>query len=367
MLSAVDFSLKLKKIIDHYKELSEKLNFPDNLSQKDFRDLSRERSNMEEIVELGQEYLHKSQVLEDLISMGNDSSNDKEIRDMAMDEAREMKKYLSDELYQKIKILLLPKDEDDEKNVILEIRAGAGGEEASLFANTLFEMYRKYAALRGWKFEPLSISETGVGGYKEVSATITGNAVFARLKFESGVHRVQRVPKTESSGRVHTSTVTVAVLPEAEEVDVQINENDLRIDVYRASGAGGQHVNTTDSAVRITHMPSGIVVSQQSQRSQWQNKAAAMKTLRALLYEAERNKKHESRAAMRKGQIGTGDRSERIRTYNFSQNRVTDHRINITAHSIDAVLEGEIDLFVDGLIAEDQAANLAASDSELGC
>jgi peptide chain release factor 1 len=258
--------------------------------------------------------------------------------------------------------MLLPKDAADEKNAILEIRAGAGGDEAALFASQLFRMYEKYAALQGWRFEVLSISDTGLGGYKEAQAEITGSGVFAKMKFESGVHRVQRVPATEGSGRVHTSTVTVAVLPEAEEVDIKIEEKDLRIDVFRSSGPGGQSVNTTDSAVRITHIPTGTVVQQQDEKSQHKNKAKALKILRARLYEVQRAKIEAEMAAKRKGQVGTGDRSERIRTYNFPQGRVTDHRINVTVHQIDKLLEGHIEELVTALTANDQAEKLSTLD-----
>jgi peptide chain release factor 1 len=255
---------------------------------------------------------------------------------------------------------LLPKDEADERNAILEVRAGTGGEEAALFAADLFRMYQRYAAQHGWRFEVMEVSETGLGGFKQAIASISGRDVFHRLKFESGVHRVQRVPETEGSGRKHTSAATVAVLPEAEEVDIHIEEKDLRIDVFRSSGPGGQSVNTTDSAVRITHLPTGVVVSQQDEKSQHKNKAKAMKVLRARLYERERQAKDAVRAASRKSQVGSGDRSERIRTYNFPQGRVSDHRINLTLHKIDKVMSGEaLDEFVEALLAEDQAARLA--------
>jgi len=259
--------------------------------------------------------------------------------------------------------MLLPKDEADERNAILEVRAGTGGEEAALFASELFRMYQRYAALKGWKFEIMELSETGIGGFKEAIASISGRNVFERLKFESGVHRVQRVPETEGSGRVHTSAATVAVLPEAEEVDIKIDEKDLRIDVFRSSGPGGQSVNTTDSAVRITHIPTGLVVSQQDEKSQHKNKAKGMKVLRARLYERERQQKAAERAASRKSQVGSGDRSERIRTYNFPQGRVSDHRINLTLYKIDKVINGEaLDEIIDPLIAEDQAERLAAEE-----
>jgi peptide chain release factor 1 len=258
-----------------------------------------------------------------------------------------------------VRIALLPKDEADRRNVILEVRAGTGGDEAALFAADLFAMYRRYAEGRGWRFEVLDISENDLGGYREAVAEITGTDVFARLKYESGVHRVQRVPVTESQGRIHTSTATVAVLPEAEEVDVQVNDADLRIDVFRASGAGGQHVNKTESAVRITHLPSGIVVACQDEKSQHKNRARAMKILRAKLYERERAAKASARSDLRRSQVGTGDRSERIRTYNVPQGRVTDHRIGLTLHRIDRILAGDLDELIDALTAEDQAALMA--------
>ena len=258
----------------------------------------------------------------------------------------------------------LPKDADDERNAILEVRAGTGGDEAALFAAELFRMYQRYAALRGWRFEILDLSETGLGGFKEATALISGRDVFARLKFESGVHRVQRVPETEAAGRIHTSAATVAVLPEAEDVDIRIDERDLRIDVFRASGPGGQSVNTTDSAVRITHIPTGLVVIQQDEKSQHKNKAKALKVLRSRLYDMERQARDSARAAERKSQVGSGDRSERIRTYNFPQGRVTDHRINLTLYKIDKVMSGEaLDEIIDAILAEDQAARLAAVET----
>jgi len=256
--------------------------------------------------------------------------------------------------------LLLPRDEADEKNAILEVRAGTGGDEAALFASSLFSMYQKYSIIKGWRFEILEVSETAIGGYKEAIASITGRSVFAKLKFESGVHRVQRIPATESGGRIHTSAATVAVLPEAEDVDINIDDKDLRIDIFRASGPGGQSVNTTDSAVRITHIPTGIVVSQQDEKSQHKNKAKGMKILRARIFDLERNRIHEERAADRRGQIGSGDRSERIRTYNFPQGRVTDHRTNMTLYKIDKIILGEgLEEIINGLTAEDEAARLA--------
>jgi peptide chain release factor 1 len=286
---------------------------------------------------------------------------DPEMRELAEAELENLKARIPT-LEHEIRLALLPRDEADERSAILEVRPAAGGDEAALFAADLFAMYQKYAALRGWRVEMLEYNDTELGGLKEGIAEITGRNVFARLKYESGVHRVQRVPTTESQGRIHTSTVTVAVLPEAEEVDVQVDEGDLRIDVYRASGAGGQHVNKTESAVRITHLPTGIVVTMQEEKSQHKNRAKAMKILRARLYEQQRAALHATRAADRKSQVGTGDRSERIRTYNFPQGRVSDHRINLTLYKIDRVLAGELDEFIDALIAEDQAARLAAEE-----
>jgi peptide chain release factor 1 len=284
---------------------------------------------------------------------------DPEMKELAEAELQALKDQIP-ALEHEIRLALLPKDEADDRSAILEIRPAAGGDEAGLFAAELFAMYQKYADLRGWRFEILEYGDTGLGGLKEGIAEITGRSVFARLKYESGVHRVQRVPATESQGRIHTSTVTVAVLPEAEEVDVQIDEGDLRIDVYRASGAGGQHVNKTESAVRITHIPTGIVVAMQEEKSQHKNRAKALKILRARMYEQQRASLHATRAADRKSQVGTGDRSERIRTYNFPQGRVSDHRINLTLYKIDRVIIGELDEFIDALTAEDQAARLAA-------
>jgi len=286
---------------------------------------------------------------------------DPEMHDLAEAELRTLKERMP-ALEHELRLALLPRDEADERSAILELRPAAGGDEAALFAAELFAMYQKYAALRGWRFEILDYTDTELGGLKEGIAEITGRNVFARLKYESGVHRVQRVPATESQGRIHTSTVTVAVLPEAEEVDVQINEDDLRIDVYRASGAGGQHVNKTESAVRITHLPTGLAVAMQEEKSQHKNRAKAMKILRARLYEQQRASLHATRAADRRAQVGTGDRSERIRTYNFPQGRVSDHRINLTLYKIDRVMAGELDEFIDALTAEDQAARLAAEE-----
>lgn len=289
--------------------------------------------------------------------------DDPDMAEMAQEELTRLKDEIPN-LEGELQIMLLPKDKADSAPVILEVRAGTGGDEAALFAGDLFRMYQRYAATRGWRVEVLSATESGVGGYKEIQANVSGDNVFGRLKFESGVHRVQRVPETETQGRIHTSAATVAVLPEPEDVDIEINEADLRVDVFRASGPGGQSVNTTDSAVRITHIPTGVVVSQQDEKSQHKNRAKAMKVLRARLYEAERLRMHEERAAERKGQVGSGDRSERIRTYNFPQGRVTDHRINLTLYKLDKMMAGEgaVDEMIDALILEDQTAQLASME-----
>ena len=321
--------------------------------------LSKEYAELTPIAEAIAELKRARAEAADLAAMIADPDGDAEMRALAEEEFEELTRGIP-ALERKVQVALLPKDEADEKNAILEVRAGTGGDEAALFAAELFEMYRRYAGLHGWRFETMEISETGIGGYKEAIASITGRSVFARLKYESGVHRVQRVPATETQGRIHTSAATVAVLPEAEEVDVHIDEKDLRIDVFRASGPGGQSVNTTDSAVRITHLPTGLVVSQQDEKSQHKNKAKAMKVLRARLYELERSAKDAARAADRKSQVGSGDRSERIRTYNFPQGRVTDHRINLTLYKIDKVMSGEaLDELVDALTAEDEALRLS--------
>ena len=324
--------------------------------QNQYRTYSKALSDIRPIVEQFRDYkaLLKEISQAEELAEGNDA----DIRELAAKELATLTTRRA-ELLAEIKALMLPKDPNDEKNVVLEIRAGTGGDEAGLFAANLFRMYQRYAENRKWKFELLSLNETGIGGYKEAIASISGPGVFARLKFESGVHRVQRVPDTESSGRIHTSAATVAVMPEAEEVDIKVEEKDLRIDVFRASGPGGQSVNTTDSAVRITHLPSGIVVSQQDEKSQHKNKAKAMKVLRARLYEAARQKAAAERAETRKSQIGSGDRSERIRTYNYPERRVTDHRIGLTLHKLDRMMDGDLDEVIDALTADDQARRLA--------
>ena len=348
-----DFDLKLDRIAARAEELRAAL--AEGIGGEAYVRASRELSDIEPVVaRIGDLRAAEQAQAEAEALLG-----DPEMRDLAEGELRTLKDTIPG-LMHEIRLALLPRDAADERPAILEIRPAAGGDEAALFAAELFAMYQKYAESRGWRFEVLEYGDTELGGLKEGIAEINGRGVFARLKFESGVHRVQRVPATENQGRIHTSTVTVAVLPEAEEVDVEIDETDLRIDVYRASGAGGQHVNKTESAVRITHMPSGIVVAMQEEKSQHKNRAKAMKILRARLYEQQRATLHATRAADRKSQVGTGDRSERIRTYNFPQGRVSDHRINLTLYKIDRVMQGEIDEFIDALIAEDQAALLAA-------
>jgi peptide chain release factor 1 len=347
----------LEQLVRRHVELRDSLG-GSSLTGADFARLSKEYSDLTPIVD-GINALRRAR--DELASLADlaQSSDDAELKALAEDELHALRERLP-VLEQRVKLALLPKDVDDQRNAILEVRAGTGGEEAALFAAELFRMYQRYAALRGWGFEILDLSETGLGGFKEASASISGRDVFARLKFESGVHRVQRVPETEAGGRIHTSAATVAVLPEAEEVDVRIDDKDLRIDVFRASGPGGQSVNTTDSAVRITHLPSGLVVIQQDEKSQHKNKAKALKVLRSRLYEMERRTRDSARAADRKSQVGSGDRSERIRTYNFPQGRVTDHRINLTLYKIDKVISGEaLDEIIDSILAEDQAARLA--------
>jgi len=319
--------------------------------------LASEYSELEPVVKKIREYEKAISEAADLEALLADKTTDKDMRDLAEMELPEIESRI-DELEKDMQVLLLPKDAADEKSAILEIRAGTGGSEAALFAGDLFRMYERFAASKGWKVEVLSASEGEAGGYKEIIATISGRGVFSKLKFESGVHRVQRVPETEASGRIHTSAATVAVLPEAEEIDIEIRPEDIRIDTMRASGAGGQHVNTTDSAVRITHLPTGLIVTS-SEKSQHQNRAKAMQVLRSRLYDIERQKVDSERSADRKSQVGSGDRSERIRTYNFPQGRVTDHRINLTLYKLDRMIEGEIDELVDALIADYQAGQLA--------
>ena len=354
----MSFDQKLNQLLTHFDELREKL----SSSMEDpaeFAKLSKEYSDLTPIAEKILEWRRSSDDKKNLEDMLIDPSLDKELKDMAQEDLQRTHELLPNLLHE-IQVLLLPKDVDDDRNAILEIRAGTGGEEAALFGADLLRMYQRYAELQGWRFELMHENDTGLGGIKEASASISGKGVFAKLKFESGVHRVQRVPETEGGGRIHTSAATVAVLPEAEEVDIHIEEKDLRIDVFRSSGPGGQSVNTTDSAVRITHIPTGVVVQQQDEKSQHKNKAKALKILRARLYEHQRSQKDAERAANRKSQIGSGDRSERIRTYNFPQGRVTDHRINLTLHKLDRILDGSaLDEMIQALISEDQASRLA--------
>jgi peptide chain release factor 1 len=348
---------KLDKVTRRHAELRDALGAP-GLPGSEVAKLAKEYSDLTPLVDSIAALRKAEAEMAEVAALAEDGS-DPEMRAVVQNEMQALREKLP-QLEQQVKVLLLPKDEADERNAILEVRAGTGGEEAALFAADLFRMYQRYAAQHGWRFEVMEVSETGLGGFKQAIASISGRDVFHRLKFESGVHRVQRVPETEGSGRKHTSAATVAVLPEAEEVDIHIEEKDLRIDVFRSSGPGGQSVNTTDSAVRITHLPTGVVVSQQDEKSQHKNKAKAMKVLRARLYERERQAKDAVRAASRKSQVGSGDRSERIRTYNFPQGRVSDHRINLTLHKIDKVMSGEaLDEFVEALLAEDQAARLA--------
>ncbi|AYM83950.1 peptide chain release factor 1 [Agrobacterium tumefaciens] len=325
--------------------------------------LASEYSELEPVVKKIREYEKAVSEAADLEALLADKTTDKDMRDLAEMELPEIETRIG-ELEKDMQVLLLPKDAADEKSAILEIRAGTGGSEAALFAGDLFRMYERFASTKGWKVEVLSASEGEAGGYKEIIATISGRGVFSKLKFESGVHRVQRVPETEASGRIHTSAATVAVLPEAEDIDVEIRPEDIRIDTMRASGAGGQHVNTTDSAVRITHLPTGLIVTS-SEKSQHQNRAKAMQVLRSRLYDIERQKVESERSADRKSQVGSGDRSERIRTYNFPQGRVTDHRINLTLYKLDRMIEGEIDELVDALIADFQAGQLAQLGEQL--
>jgi peptide chain release factor 1 len=349
---------KLRRVTTRYDELSGMMARADALPPVEFARVSKEYADLSPVVAAIVQWQRAKAEAADLEAMIADPETEGEMREMAREELQLLKRQLPD-LHQRIQLLLLPKDAADEKNAIIEVRAGTGGEEAALFAADLFRMYQRYSEIRDWRFEVMSINETGLGGFKEATAIIAGQGAFARLKFESGVHRVQRVPETEASGRIHTSAATVAVLPEAEDVDVIIEEKDLRIDVYRSSGPGGQSVNTTDSAVRITHLPTGIVVTQQDEKSQHKNRAKAMKILRARIYDLERSRVAAERAAERKSQVGSGDRSERIRTYNFPQTRVTDHRINFTLHKLDRVLGGELDEILDALIADDQANRLA--------
>jgi len=355
---------KLQSAEDRYEEISHKLSDPDVINnQEEYKRFMKEYSELEEIVQKYREYKKVTSEIEEARELLNETL-DKDFREMVQMEFQEAQDKL-EVIKKQLKILLVPKDPNDDKNVIVEIRGGAGGEEAALFAGVLFRALTRYAERKHWKTEIMDSNPTELGGFKEVVFSIEGKGAYSRLKFESGVHRVQRVPTTESSGRIHTSTITVAVLPEVEEVDVDINPSDLRIDTYRASGAGGQHINKTDSAIRITHMPSGIVVSCQDERSQHKNKDRAMKILRAKLYEIAQEQQTNELAQDRKNQVGTGDRSERIRTYNYPQGRVTDHRINLTLYKIDQILDGDMDELIDALITTEQSEKLGSgSDDE---
>ncbi|SDB19177.1 peptide chain release factor 1 [Eubacterium oxidoreducens] len=349
---------KLEDLVIRYQELMSTLSEPDVASDQDrFRRLMKEQSDLAPIVEAYQKYKKEKQNIEDSLAL-LDEESDEEMRELAKEELNDSKANV-EALEQELKILLLPKDPNDEKNVIMEIRAGTGGDEAALFAAEIYRMYVHYAEGRGWKVEMLECEEIGIGGMKSVTFMISGQGAYSIMKYESGTHRVQRVPKTESGGRIHTSAITVAVMPEAEEVEIEIDENDIRIDVMRASGNGGQCVNTTDSAVRLTHYPTGIVIYSQTEKSQIQNKAKAFALLRTKLYDLELQKAHDAEAAERKSQIGSGDRSEKIRTYNFPQGRVTDHRINLTLYKLNDIMNGDIQEILDALIAADQAAKLS--------
>ena len=349
---------RLDDMLRHYEELMLELNNPSVAEdQRKFRKLMKEQADLAPIVDAYKQYKQAKQDVEDSLTL-LDEESDEEMKELAKEELADAKKRI-EELEQELKILLLPKDPNDEKNVIVEIRAGAGGDEAALFASELYRMYVHYAESQHWKTEMINVSESGIGGMKEVEFMITGHGAYSKLKYESGVHRVQRVPETESGGRIHTSTATVAIMPEAEEFDVVIDDKDIRIDVMRASGNGGQCVNTTDSAVRLTHIPTGIVIYSQTEKSQLQNKEKAFRLLRSKLYDMELEKRQNEEAAERRSQIGTGDRSEKIRTYNFPQGRVTDHRIKLTLYKIDAIMDGDIQELIDSLIAADQAAKLA--------
>ena len=347
----------LEDILVRYEEIQEELNSPEIANDQDrYRKLMKEYSNLTPLVEKYKEYKDAKQTIEDSLAMMNEP--DEEMRELAKEELASAKEAVA-RCEQDLKILLLPKDPNDDKNVIVEIRAGAGGDEATLFAAEIYRMYVHYAESKRWKVELMECEEIGIGGMKSVTFMITGDGAYSFMKYESGVHRVQRVPETESGGRIHTSTITVAVMPEAEDVDVEINEKDIRIDVMRASGNGGQCVNTTDSAVRLTHYPTGIVIYSQTEKSQLQNKEKAFALLRAKLYDIEQQKQHDAEAEARRSQIGTGDRSEKIRTYNFPQGRVTDHRINLTLYKLDKIMNGDIQEIIDACIAADQAAKLS--------
>ncbi len=354
----MSFEENLDRVISRYKELESLMSSSSPSLADDFVKMSKEYADLGPLAEAISNLRKAVEEASELAALIADSDIESEMKAMAEEEFLVLKARIPD-LEKCLQVMLLPQDAADSKNAILEVRAGTGGEEAGLFAADLFRMYQRFAEGCNWKFEIMSLSETGVGGYKEAFASVSGSGVFARLKFESGVHRVQRVPSTESSGRIHTSAATVAVMPEAEEVDINIEDKDLRIDVFRASGPGGQSVNTTDSAGRITHIPTGVVVSQQDEKSQHKNKAKAMRVLRSRIYEAERQKSEDERAQKRRSQVGSGDRSERIRTYNYPERRVTDHRVNLTLHKLDSVMNGDLDEVINALTSDYEARRLA--------
>ncbi|HPN31574.1 MAG TPA: peptide chain release factor 1 [bacterium] len=353
----MELTEKLNEIRAKYDELAEKLSQPDITSDiKSYHKYSKELSDLQEMVEAGKEYSKIMKDIEDNIELSR-TADDKEMEELALNEIKILKTQ-KEEMELKIKKLLIPKDPLDEKNIIMEIRAGTGGDESSIFTSDLFRMYSRYAELNKWKIEIMSMSETGVGGYKEIIFMISGKMVYSKLKFESGTHRVQRVPVTEANGRVHTSAITVAVLPEADDIEIEIKQEDLKIDVYRSSGHGGQSVNTTDSAVRVTHLPTGLVITCQDEKSQLKNKAKAIKVLKSRLLDAEIQKQNSQISAQRKKMVGSGDRSERIRTYNFPQNRMTDHRINLTLYKLNSIIDGDLDELIDALITADELEKL---------
>lgn len=354
---------RLDDILIRYQQIMEDLNDPEVINDQDrFRKLMKEQADLAPIAEKYTEYKKTKQDIDDSVQM-LEEEHDEEMRELLKEELSDCRSRLTT-IENELKILLIPKDPMDEKNVVLEIRAGTGGDEAALFAADLFRMYSRYVESKHWKMEVISVNENGIGGFKEIVSMITGKGAYSRLKYESGVHRVQRVPETEAGGRIHTSTATVAIMPEAEDVDIKIDMKDVRIDVFRATGNGGQCVNTTDSAVRITHIPTGIVVSCQDEKSQLKNKEKGMKVLRSRLYDREMKKKHEEEAALRRNQIGTGDRSEKIRTYNFPQGRCTDHRIKLTLYRLDEIMDGDLDELIDSLTAADQAKKLGNLEEE---
>lgn len=354
---------RLESLVDRLDTVLQELNDPDVASnQNRFRDLMKEQNDLTPIVEKYKEYKSEKQNVEDSLEMLEEET-DEEMKELAKEELAESKANV-ERLENELKILLIPKDPMDDKNIIVEMRAGAGGDEAGLFVADVARMYRSYAEGRRWKVNTLSFNESGIGGFKELVFMVSGQGAYSRFKYESGVHRVQRIPATESGGRIHTSTITVAIMPEVEDVEVEIDMNDCKFDVFRASGNGGQCVNTTDSAVRLTHIPTGIVVSCQDEKSQLKNKDKALKVLRSRLYELEQQKAHDEEAAKRKSQIGTGDRSEKIRTYNYPQGRVTDHRIKLTLHKLDSIMNGDLDELIDSLTAADQAAKLSNMEQD---